>query len=1274
LSRALTVWAVLTLAACGNTQSQPQPQPLARSASRASLDSPPAWELTGSMMQGRLLHTATPLQDGRVLVAGGYDPAVEVYNPGTATWSRTGDSRTTHRYHTATRLKDGRVLVAGGEENWQSGITAEVFNPASDQWHATGAMGTFRSRHAAVLLDSGKVLVVGGTDSHGGVLASAELYDPASDTWSPAGSLATARRDHTATLLASGKVLVVGGRNGSGGLASAELYDPATGNWTLRASMRLPRGTHTATLLGSGQVLVAGSDSPEGASASSAEVYEPESDTWTSTGAMNQPRRFHTATLLPSGQVLVTGGFHDYTGISFSAELYEPATHTWSPTASMKVNRYGHAAVLLRDGSVLAVGGFSNQDPASAELFLSGPRSHLPSGTSLLLEVLDGAGHPISLAAVSARNALFPTDSSGHLLLENLQPGRFLARVEAPGFTSASVALELQSGVHAGHRVKLLPLGTAHVLQAEAGGVIDTGSVRVTVYPGSVVDALGQPVTGPIDVTIVPLEPGTQMDSMPGPLEGTTPASDERIPLESFFMAEVSLWRNGAPLQLAPGKTATLEFVLPEAVASRLHDGDTLPAWWFDLDAGHWRQEGLGTVQPSQTQPGRWTWSVQAGHFTWWNSDERMRTTCLDVQVVDNLGKPVPGTPVTVLGTDYWSSYTTVTGSTGHVCAPIKAGGTATVYAGPSGAPRSPPRSVTGSTEPAACGGDACTAITLVVQEPSCTPGAWRECPYSGPAGVGVCRAGLQRCDIVGSGWSACQGEVLPAPAESCDTAFDDDCDGAVNEACVCPVEPGRSCYTGPAGTLGVGRCMAGVTGCGPTGAPACLGQQLPVREDCSTPEDDDCDGSTACPDRQDVLSLGGTEDDSALDVALDSGGNTLLLGQGNGTLNLQGATVTLGAKDLFVAKFGLNGEHLWHVPILRANFTRADLRGSKDALTVDGAGNVLLASSFTGSVTIAGTTRTSPSQSSIIIAKLSPSGSLLWAQAFHGSATASAWVTGITTNSSGEVVVAGNITGDLQVGDQVHPNLGANPFYVLKLEGNTGTPIWSKVYRSGSVLDVSLDEAQNVLLAGDFFGTTLNLDGVTYSNGAEHREDGFIAKLDATTGTHLWSMQLINTRYEPWETLAARADGAGNVLLLTELGMFKAQLRKIAPDKTVYLLKSNVLEDLPIKQFTSYAHPNMEVDASGNMWLSGTLQASTHPVNAFVLKYDRNGAFQKRETYGPTEFAPPGGSAHGGAMATHPDGSRVFAGQFDGTVNFGSGSVSSRAHSQDIVLVKSAP
>jgi hypothetical protein len=343
------------------------------------------FKATGSMGTARTSHTATLLSNGKVLVTGGSAggpprdappgpptllATAELFDPTSGTFTGTGSMSIVRIGHTATLLNNGKVLVTGGSAGELTGngpptpdtlAEAELFDPTSGTFAPTkGNMETGRVYHTATLLNDGTVLVTGGVDSNNAVEASAELFDPTSGTFTPTtGKMSAARYGHTATLLNNGKVLVTGG-----GGNTAELYDPTSETFTpTTGSMETARLYHTSTLLKDGTVLVTGGVDSNNQAAATAELYDPTSETFTpTTGTMETVRSEHTATLLGDGTVLVAGGSGGTT-----AELYDPTSGTFAGTGSMQTPRSSHTATLLKDGTVLVTGGLNNYGSVLAE-------------------------------------------------------------------------------------------------------------------------------------------------------------------------------------------------------------------------------------------------------------------------------------------------------------------------------------------------------------------------------------------------------------------------------------------------------------------------------------------------------------------------------------------------------------------------------------------------------------------------------------------------------------------------------------------------------------------------------------------------------------------------------------------------------------------------------------------------------------------------------------------------------------------------------------------
>ena len=268
---------------------------------------------TGSLATARSDMTATLLPNGKVLIAGGNTQigpislaiaSTELYDAGLGTFSA-GPTMSSPRYlHPATVLNDGKILMAGGF-GASGNASAELYDPSTNTFAVTlGSMEQWRGQARATLLSDGRVLVVGG--QFGDNQPTAEIYDPLAATAAAAftftGSMSTPRQQHALANLNDGSVLVAGGLAEVGinsyvlPLASIERWVPGTGTFVKAGSMVARRQAPLSFTPNANTILWAGGSSQSWLTTNSIESF-----------SLSSTPHLDTTTL-PDGQVGVGYG------------------------------------------------------------------------------------------------------------------------------------------------------------------------------------------------------------------------------------------------------------------------------------------------------------------------------------------------------------------------------------------------------------------------------------------------------------------------------------------------------------------------------------------------------------------------------------------------------------------------------------------------------------------------------------------------------------------------------------------------------------------------------------------------------------------------------------------------------------------------------------------------------------------------------------------------------------------------------------------------------
>ncbi len=295
------------------------------------------------------------------------------------------------------------------------------------------------------------------------------------------------------------------------------------------------------------------------------------------------------------------------------------------------------------------------------------PTDVAPATGAVTIKVVDAAGQAIAAAKVTLAGTELTVDAAGLAAFAGVAVGPAVATIQAAGYAPAARAVTVDSAKPVALVVALSAVTFTQVLLPDTATAVASPSVEIALPAAAFVLADGTPVTGPVDVAIAPIDPSQQsLDNAPGALVGIPTGGTTPQQLNALFVAEVSFTQAGKPLSLAPGKTATLTFKLPAAVAGQVAVGQKLGAWWYDLKTATWQQDGLGTI--GVDAGGGKTFTATVSHFTWWTAASPISGSgCLKVTVSQD-GQPLAGLQLLAQGVTYASTSQATTGADGSAC------------------------------------------------------------------------------------------------------------------------------------------------------------------------------------------------------------------------------------------------------------------------------------------------------------------------------------------------------------------------------------------------------------------------------------------------------------------------------------------------------------------------------------------------------------------------------------------------------------------------------
>jgi serine/threonine-protein kinase len=410
------------------------------------------------------------------------------------------------------------------------------------------------------------------------------------------------------------------------------------------------------------------------------------------------------------------------------------------------------------------------------------------------------------------------------------------------------------------------------------------------------------------------------------------------------------------------------------------------------------------------------------------------------------------------------------------------------------------------------------------------------------------------------------------------------------------------------------------------------------------------------------IHSLGISEPMDGLRMAADSKGNVFITGGARKDLDLgNGPLVARGQKDVFLARLDPKGNPVWS--------KRFGDRAWEEAtdIGIDSKGNAWILGTFDGTLDLGCRPMFSTSKDAFL-ARVDTEGHCLWSRRFGGAGEQISSF--IHVYPEGDVLVTGHFSDSMTFDEVRLVGVGAKDIFLARF-ADDGELRWARGFGSQNstyVDRMGVDSSGNIHLTGIFTGI-LNLGGRTLDSGGGLAR--FVVTLDEE-GEHLWSAN-VESLLSQGQTFVASPgfDKDGHTFLLTQAPVTRSQQYSLmggAASRVLFLTCLNGDGSLrwtrPIGVFEKY-RLGLTTTPEGRLLVVGAVEGNVDSGDAplsglggqdlFLLELLPDGTPLKARRFGNAS------EQEINSIAFDIHGNLLVAGQFEGTLDLGSGMLTSR-------------